>query len=83
MVDTYRSYVVRVRRRQDPGTLVRLDVEDLLHGGRGALSGDRARQLADGLELLVGDADASAGPAADGRAPGAPEGPGGDLRGPA
>lgn len=55
--DGYRSYVIRVRRRQGttggPGSTTRLDVEDLLEGGTASVSGDTARSLADSLERLV------------------------------
>ena len=54
MTESYRSYVVRVRRRRDPGGVVRLDVEDLLGGRRATLSGAAANGLADDLEQLVG-----------------------------
>jgi hypothetical protein len=56
VVETYRSYVIRVRRRGDLDDSVRLDVEDLLGGRRAALNGDEARTLADRLTDMVGGA---------------------------
>jgi len=47
----YRSFIVRVRRRDDAA--VRLDVEDLLDGQRRSLTGDDARTLAADLEASV------------------------------
>lgn len=52
MIESYRSYVIRVRRHTDDET-VRLDVEDLLGGRRVALTGDEARVLAERLRLMV------------------------------
>ena len=57
MVETYRSYVIRVRRRNDLGDSVHLDVEDLFGGRRVALNGDAARTLADRLTDMVASAD--------------------------
>ena len=53
MVEAYRSYVVRVRRRAVAGDTVQIDVEDLIGGGRVAMHGDEARSLADRLQLLL------------------------------
>jgi len=53
MTESYRSYVIRVRRRIDPPASTRLDVEDLLGGRRSVITGDAARNLADDLENLV------------------------------
>jgi hypothetical protein len=53
MVDAYRSYVVRVRRRAIAADTVHVDVEDLMGGGRLAMHGDAARSLADRLQSLV------------------------------
>jgi hypothetical protein len=54
MTDGYRSYVVRVRRRGSADDATSLDVEDLLGGRRGAVTGEAARDLATGLETIVG-----------------------------
>jgi hypothetical protein len=67
--DRYRSYVIRVRRtgavgHGAGGSATRLDVEDLLDGGRATVSGDPARSLADSLERLV-DPERAAAPAGD------------------
>lgn len=66
--DRYRSYVIRVRRRLGPSTnnQTRLDVEDLLRGGRATVSGDPAASLAESLERLV-ESGESGQPAADPR----------------
>lgn len=53
MVETYRSYVVRVRRRADAAEAVQIDVEDLIGGGRTGMNGDEARWLAELLRSLV------------------------------
>jgi hypothetical protein len=52
---TYRSFIVRVRRRDDSDAdaAVRLDVEDLLGGQRRSLTGEVARVLANDLEASV------------------------------
>lgn len=78
--DIYRSYVIRVRRRLDPGAerqaSTRLDLEDLLDGGTATLSGETASSLAESLERLVdaGRLD-PIGPASRERAPDPSEGP--------
>jgi hypothetical protein len=73
--DRYRSYVIRVRRRggSEAGP-TRLDVEDLLDGGRATVSGDPASSLADSLERLVGPEPGPHGVASP-RAATAPEDP--------
>lgn len=62
MIEPYRSYVIRVRRRATD-TAVRLDVEDLLGGQRVAVVGDEARVLADRLRAMVasGEVERAAG----------------------
>jgi hypothetical protein len=71
--DRYRSYVIRVRRRGSAGPgPTRLDVEDLLEGGRASVSGDPAASLADSLERLVGP-DAGSGSASGNPAPATPD----------
>jgi hypothetical protein len=57
VVETYRSYVIRIRRRHDLPDAVRLDVEDLLGGGRAAINGEEARSLADRLTEMVADGE--------------------------
>jgi hypothetical protein len=52
MIESYRSYVIRVRRHADDDA-VRLDVEDLLGGGRVAVTGDEARVLAEHLGAMI------------------------------
>jgi hypothetical protein len=52
MIESYRSYVIRVRRHTDDGA-VRLDVEDLLGGRRVAVTGDEARVLAERLGSMI------------------------------
>jgi hypothetical protein len=52
MVESYRSYVIRVRRHADQAA-VRLDVEDLLGGRRVAVTGDEARLLAERLGSMI------------------------------
>jgi hypothetical protein len=52
MIESYRSYVIRVRRHTDDDA-VRLDVEDLLGGRRAAVSGDEARVLAERLDSMI------------------------------
>jgi|GEM_PF-6879472 hypothetical protein len=53
MPDRYQSYVVRVRHRGSAADSVRIDVEDLLGGGRAQLSGGAARALATGLAAAI------------------------------
>ena len=53
MVETYRSYVIRVRRRADTAEAVQIDVEDLIGGGHMGMHGDEARWLADLLRSIV------------------------------
>jgi hypothetical protein len=53
MAETYRSYVVRVRRPAMDVEAVQIDVEDLIGGRRVAVNGDEARALADRLRSLV------------------------------
>ena len=53
MTDAYRSYVIRIRRRVEAPTAVRLELEDLLGGGRAALSGRDAERLADRLGAIL------------------------------
>ena len=53
VTDGYRSYVVRVRQRLDDGPGIRLDLEDLLDGGRASLHGTEALVLAERLRSLV------------------------------
>ena len=60
MPDPYRSYMVRVRRSGVALDSVRIDVEDLLQGGRAQLTGGVASTLADGLAAAVHDAAADA-----------------------
>jgi hypothetical protein len=67
--DGYRSYVIRVRRKGGAGSPIRLDVEDLIDGGRAALSGDAARTVADGLRTFVARANPDPGAAADAAPP--------------
>ena len=57
MPEAYRSYMVRVRRRGVALDSVRIEVEDLLAGGRAQLTGGAATTLADGLAAAVRDAD--------------------------
>ena len=52
MIESYRSYVIRVRHRATDAA-VRLDVEDLLGGRRVAVMGDEARLLAERLRSLI------------------------------
>jgi hypothetical protein len=54
--ESYRSYVVRVRRRDDAPDGLRADVEDILGGRRSALSGAAAEALADRLAAAVDEA---------------------------
>ena len=56
MLESYRSYVIRVRRRATDAA-VRLDVEDLLGGRRVAVMGDEARLLAERLRSMVANGD--------------------------
>jgi hypothetical protein len=51
--ERYRSYVVRVRCRDDTPDGVRADIEDILDGRRSALSGAAAQALADRLAAAV------------------------------
>jgi hypothetical protein len=51
----YRSYVIRVRAREDESDAVRVDVEDLQNGDRAALTGAPARDYAEELDRLVGN----------------------------
>jgi len=67
---SYRSYVVRVRRSTPAGSssaAVKVDVEDLIDGGRAAIDGDEARTVADTLQSVVDNGrerlDDSPGPA--------------------
>lgn len=53
MAETYRSYVVRVRRPALAAEAVQIDVEDLIGGERVAVNGDEARSLAERLKDLV------------------------------
>jgi hypothetical protein len=53
MTEAYRSYVIRIRRRTDLHAAVRLELEDLVGGGRAACSGPDAEQLADQLVALL------------------------------
>lgn len=53
MPDGYRSYVIRVRRRDDPPGAVQLVVEELLGGIRIVLTGEPARKMADDLQRIV------------------------------
>lgn len=55
MDETYRSYVIRVRRRADADEAVQIDVEDLIGGGRMGINGDEARWLAELLRSVVED----------------------------
>ena len=72
MTDAYRSYVIRVRRRLDPPKGIQVELEDLLGGGRAAISGAEGYALAERLRSLI------LGPAADGNAePAERQGPGG------
>jgi hypothetical protein len=52
--DAYRSYMVRVRRRGVAPDSVRIDVEDLIGGGRTQLTGGAASELAAGLAAAIG-----------------------------
>jgi hypothetical protein len=52
MIESYRSYVIRVRRHTVDDA-VRLDVEDLLGGQRVAVSGNEARVLAERLGSMI------------------------------
>ena len=65
MAETYRSYVVRVRRPALAAEAVQIDVEDLIGGERVAVNGDEARSLAERLKDLVVNADKSADRTAD------------------
>lgn len=56
MIESYRSYVIRVRRRATDQT-VRLDLEDLLGGRRVAVVGDEAQLLAERLRLMIASGD--------------------------
>ena len=62
MIESYRSYVVRVRRRQSDSA-IRLDLEDLLGGRRVAVTGDEARILADQLRSMIATGDVELGAA--------------------
>ena len=78
--DIYRSYVIRVRRRLEPGPephpTTRLDVEDLLEGGTATMSGEAASSFAASLERLVDAARPDpTGSASRDRAPDLSEGP--------
>ena len=53
MTDAYRSYMIRVRRRIEPPTAVRLELEDLVGGVKGAVSGQEAEHLAERLLALL------------------------------
>ncbi len=56
VTESYRSYVVRVRRRDDSPDSLRADIEDIIGGRRTALSGPAARELAEGLAAALADA---------------------------
>ena len=60
MLESYRSYVIRVRRRATDAA-VRLDVEDLLGGRRVAVMGDEARLLAERLRSMIANDDVQPG----------------------
>ncbi|HUQ44733.1 MAG TPA: hypothetical protein VM451_10045 [Candidatus Limnocylindria bacterium] len=62
MTDAYRSYMIRVRRRIEPPTAVRLELEDLLGGVKAAVSGPEAEHLADRLLALLHRPVAAASP---------------------
>jgi hypothetical protein len=53
MADTYRSYVVRVRRAAAGTSGVRLEVEDLLGGRRATVTGGPAEAIGERLESIV------------------------------
>jgi hypothetical protein len=57
--------MVRVRRRGPAPDSIRIDVEDLIDGGRTQLTGGPARDLADGLAAAVGAHRAAAAGGAD------------------
>lgn len=70
MAEDYSSYVVRIRRRRNAPASLRIEVEDLLGGGRSTLEGPPARALSDGLTAAMerGAAPEAAGPGAATRA---------------
>src|SRR5690348_2262778 len=54
MPEGYRSYVVRVRTRQDHPDAIQVEVEDLLGHRLGRVNGGAARTLGDQLESVSG-----------------------------
>jgi hypothetical protein len=62
--DLYRSYVVRVRRSIQSGS-VRVQVEDLLLGRRREVTGTTADQISRRLEALIDVTSFASDPAAD------------------
>ena len=59
MIESYRSYVIRVRRHS-PDSGVRLDLEDLLGGRRVAVTGEEANILAERLQAMIATGEATA-----------------------
>jgi hypothetical protein len=78
MIESYRSYVIRVRQHAVDAP-IRLDLEDLLGGRHVAIVGDAARSLAEQLRSMLATSASADAHAKDGSATAGPDASGEEL----